>query len=711
MIKKSKVFLITLCMILITVLCVPAAFGQQTIDVITNGGGGNGTGGGTGGGGGGGGTPSYSAGSVVVISGQVLNDGNPLANGNVSVQVQNSGNMVVFYTDTPTDSQGFYRTIFALPKSSFTGQYTVTVNSLAASGSTYFSVTSAGKEGPALMGWSPQGLSLSTPVETISQDTKQIVLVFSKNVNYFHNSNHPDFEIGVNENNEDSISIFKGESNKPVSFQMQLISSDAGSSSDISYYDINEKQISESEGKRAIILNLSEDLAANTAYKIIVSKDLCANNGIKLGQDIAVYFKTGEAAVIPPVIPPVTPPVVPPDTPPVNPPDNPPIIPPKRPGGGDDSPSISAQSAANVVNTEQKQIVTIIPEKVLGPLQEGNPLVIDLSTIESAGNQERIVNLAQQTIALAQQQNQNIILQDAGFFIGIPAGALNANQAFAVSIKPVENNNLPAVPGNISPANIFEFNAGENGQTGHHTFNQKVTIGFPVPQGIVNLERLCVYYLNETTGRWEYSGGRVKEGWLVFQTGHFSKYMVAESTKTFKDIEKHWAQNSIETMIARQVVSGVSGDEFAPERNITRAEFATLLCKALNLDTEGSDNSGFSDVAQTDWYAAYVAKAAKAGVISGYAGQFRPNAQINRQEMSTMVMRAYSYKNGKSDNTKEFTFVDKDTISPWAVEAVKGAYNLGIIKGRGEGQFAPLENATRGEATVMLKSFMDTLSL
>ena len=297
-------------------------------------------------------------------------------------------------------------------------------------------------------------------------------------------------------------------------------------------------------------------------------------------------------------------------------------------------------------------------------MQKGEPLVIDLSTLGPAGSKERVVNLPPEVIAEAQRQNQDIILNDAGYSIVIPANALAPNQAFSITIQPVAGNGLPAAPENLSQQNIYDLNAG---QSGSYSFSQAVSISFPVPQGVVNPERLCVYYLNEPTGQWEYVGGKIVDGRLVFETSHLSKYMVAESTKTFADIAAHWAKNPIEVMIARQVIAGVSSTEFAPDRQITRAEFATLLTKALRQEKDLSD-SGFSDIDQGDWYAGYVSKAAKIGVVSGFDGKFNPNAPITREEMASMIMRAYNFSGGKLDNVEELTFADKASVSPWAVD-------------------------------------------
>gem|GEM_PF-5014698 len=50
----------------------------------------------------------------------------------------------------------------------------------------------------------------------------------------------------------------------------------------------------------------------------------------------------------------------------------------------------------------------------------------------------------------------------------------------------------------------------------------------------------------------------------------------------FSDIQGHWAEGSINQLIASQAISGYPDNTFRPENTITRAEFASILMKAFN---------------------------------------------------------------------------------------------------------------------------------
>ena len=83
----------------------------------------------------------------------------------------------------------------------------------------------------------------------------------------------------------------------------------------------------------------------------------------------------------------------------------------------------------------------------------------------------------------------------------------------------------------------------------------------------------------------------------------------------FTDCIGHWAQSDIEEMTKQGIVTGVTVNTFEPDREITRAEFATLVAKALNLTSTAS--AGFSDVASESWYYTCLLYTSPAGFVPG----------------------------------------------------------------------------------------------
>ncbi len=173
----------------------------------------------------------------------------------------------------------------------------------------------------------------------------------------------------------------------------------------------------------------------------------------------------------------------------------------------------------------------------------------------------------------------------------------------------------------------------------------------------------------------------------------------------FSDIGGHWARQTIESMAEQNIVSGVENGKFEPDREITRAEFCAIVCRAFGIDSADTD-SIFSDVESGSWYERHVNAAAKAGIIRGSDGCFKPNDNINREEMASIMMNILKYKGCEPNGTDAVSFADKDEISGWAKDAVEKLSGLGLLNGRNNG-FRPKDNATRAEAAAVVERLIN----
>lgn len=100
-----------------------------------------------------------------------------------------------------------------------------------------------------------------------------------------------------------------------------------------------------------------------------------------------------------------------------------------------------------------------------------------------------------------------------------------------------------------------------------------------------------------------------------------------------------WFANQVGFMQSKGVLADYSRDEnFRPNDPVTRAEFATLAAHFDNLTL--SDENNFTDVADSYWASKYINSSAAKGWIKGYPdGTFRPEANITRAEVVTLVGR------------------------------------------------------------------------
>ncbi|WP_341278333.1 S-layer homology domain-containing protein [Paenibacillus sp. FSL H8-0537] len=235
----------------------------------------------------------------------------------------------------------------------------------------------------------------------------------------------------------------------------------------------------------------------------------------------------------------------------------------------------------------------------------------------------------------------------------------------------------------------------------------------------VDSELLGVYYFNEAASSWEYVGGTLDAltGRVAVSLDHLSKYVLLEYNKTFKDIPAaHWASRTLQIMAARHIVQGVTDDEFKPNSSTTRAEFTSLLVRALGMKSEGAavTSSLFADVAAGAWYAGDVEMAYEAGLINGISeGRFVPNAKITREQMAALIVRAFEWKTKKAMQSLDepVRYRDANTVSGWAAKEVEMALAAGLMRGKPGELFDPKANSLRVEAAQVMMNLLNQISI
>lgn len=173
-----------------------------------------------------------------------------------------------------------------------------------------------------------------------------------------------------------------------------------------------------------------------------------------------------------------------------------------------------------------------------------------------------------------------------------------------------------------------------------------------------------------------------------------------EDTKSeFTDLpSSHWAYEAVTALKDLGIVNGVSADSFAPDNNVTRAEFTKMVAVLFGLKATSTE-SKFADCGADDWFTPYVLAAAEAGYVNGVDDtHFAPDAQITRQDICTILGRVLD----ANEAAAEAGFTDADQIQDYAVQYVKSFVALGVVNGYEDGTFRPEVSATRAEAAKIL---------
>ncbi len=331
-------------------------------------------------------------------------------------------------------------------------------------------------------------------------------------------------------------------------------------------------------------------------------------------------------------------------------------------------------------------------------------LTLNLGTVNAATVE---VPLSKAIIEAAKAKGiANIAITFNGLTITIPVGQFS--DAVTLTVTTEADTTVTSITSLKLASKVYSFDLTVGG-VATTTFKQPLTIKLPLV-GAASLDKELLSVSKIVYGKLQFQGGVVDGDFIVEPRDTFSSYAVVENKVSFSDVAsvQAWAGRQIQVVAAKGAIEGIGSGKFAPKSNVTRAEFAKMLIRALNLENSTATES-FSDVSSTAWYAPYVAVAAEKGIITGRnASTFDPNATITRAEMATMISRAV--KALKPDATTGASalsqFSDAAKISASLKDGVAFAASNNLVIGYA-GKFNPNNTATRAEAAVIIYRTMN----
>lgn len=187
-------------------------------------------------------------------------------------------------------------------------------------------------------------------------------------------------------------------------------------------------------------------------------------------------------------------------------------------------------------------------------------------------------------------------------------------------------------------------------------------------------------------------------------------------TPSFPDLAGQTAAPAVTALAQRGIITGKSSGFFEPNASMTRAEYATIVVKALGLPQKEAGQ--FTDVAAIDWYAQSVATAYGYGIVTG-TGQgltFLPWGTITRQEAAVMTARAAALcgldveMNPIATKDVLAQFPDYVTAAQWARPALAFCYDNKFLD-PSVLTIQPLQPITRGEVAQMLFRLLEDANL
>ena len=183
----------------------------------------------------------------------------------------------------------------------------------------------------------------------------------------------------------------------------------------------------------------------------------------------------------------------------------------------------------------------------------------------------------------------------------------------------------------------------------------------------------------------------------------------AEAPLPFPDVtEGDWFYDAVRYAYEHGLMDGVGDNLFAPNSDTTRAQLVTILYR-LEGQPAPSGDSGFSDVAAGTWYTDAVAWAAENGIVNGVSEtEFAPGKDITREQLATILFR-YAEAKGYDVSARVdlSAYPDANQIQSYAAESVAWAVAEGLIQGFEDNTLRPAGNATRAQIATILMRFCE----
>lgn len=167
------------------------------------------------------------------------------------------------------------------------------------------------------------------------------------------------------------------------------------------------------------------------------------------------------------------------------------------------------------------------------------------------------------------------------------------------------------------------------------------------------------------------------------------------SVLAFTDTNDHWAKEEINDLSNKKILNGYEDGSFKPEKLLSREEAAQILSNYIG----GTSNIEVPDDSEDRWSTPAIANLLNQKIIKGYEdGSFKPLKEITRAEFATIIYNILDKDNHLKDQTKSFS----DINDHWAKDSIKILAGNDIINGYENGTFEPEKTITRAEAAKMI---------
>ncbi len=192
-------------------------------------------------------------------------------------------------------------------------------------------------------------------------------------------------------------------------------------------------------------------------------------------------------------------------------------------------------------------------------------------------------------------------------------------------------------------------------------------------------------------------------------------YVMEQGPESYPDLpSSHWAYEAVTFLTDKKIVVGYPDGLYRPDQKVTRAEFSTMVIKALGLyEKEVPAMFDYVDIVN-HWANRNIQVASYYGLVKGYPyGYFYPNKDVTRMEALSVVLNSLKPENIDNAQAQHFLSIYKDysDIPSWATIQAGQAQMLGLVYNTPghEHTLEPMRPATRGELARFIFNMMEAV--
>lgn len=181
----------------------------------------------------------------------------------------------------------------------------------------------------------------------------------------------------------------------------------------------------------------------------------------------------------------------------------------------------------------------------------------------------------------------------------------------------------------------------------------------------------------------------------------------------FTDISGNWAEDFILKAAEMGLVQGTGNGIYNPDGEMTRAEFITILWRAVG-SPEPTGKASFTDLTH-DWYQKPIAWAEEHGIVNGLPGGiFDPQGHVTREQIVTVLHRMEGEPSGMEQmftSVYDAQFTDSAKVRSYARNAMYWTIYEEIYCGEASltvgTELVPQGEATRSQIAVMIVRYLE----